>query len=129
MIKRASAFFETLTDGRYPRLYRPFGEPTLTVEERDGSQKKPDQLSRGTREQLYLALRFGAIEVATSNQERLPVIVDEVLVNFDPDRARRAAEAFTQLAQHTQVIVFTCHPWVVDLFSNAASRPQVIELD
>jgi uncharacterized protein YhaN len=41
------------------------------------------------------------------------VIVDDVLVNFDPERAARAAEAFALLAQTHQVLVFTCHPTTV----------------
>ena len=59
--------------------------------------------------------------------ERLPVVVDEVLVNFDPERARLAAEAFATLAETNQVLVFTCHPQTVDLFAEAAGA-QVIEV-
>lgn len=129
VIQRASDFFSILTGGRYPRLYRPFGEQTVTVEDGDGQMKRPDHLSRGTKEQLYLALRLGAIEEAASIHEGLPVIIDEVLVNFDPDRARRAVEAFVQLATRTQVIVFTCHPWIADLFEDVADKPPVLDLD
>jgi uncharacterized protein YhaN len=100
----------------------------VTVSDRDGSQKTPERLSRGTREQLYLALRLGVIEEAALNHERLPVVVDEVLVNFDPARARRAVEAFILLAKHTQVIVFTCHPWIADLFDDVSSKHRVIDL-
>ena len=64
-----------------------------------------------------------------ANNERLPVIVDEVLVNFDPVRARRAAEAFVKLAEQTQVMVFTCHPWIADLFEEVAGKHRVISLD
>jgi uncharacterized protein YhaN len=129
VIQRASEFFSHMTDGRYPRLYQPVGESTVTVEDSDGATKKPEELSRATKEQVYLALRLGAIEEVISNQEGLPVIIDEVLVNFDPERARRAVEAFVQLAKHTQVIVFTCHPWIAELFESVAGKPPVIALD
>ncbi len=129
VIQHASEFFRTITGGRYERLFQPLGESTLTVVDHDGSQKTPEELSRGTREQLYLALRFGAVTEATRHTERLPVIVDEVLVNFDPDRALRAAEGFAQLAQETQVIVFTCHPWVAEVFQEAQPNLQTISLD
>ena len=64
---------------------------------------------------------------------RLPVIVDEVLVNFDPDRALRAAAAFVELSKTNQVLVFTCHPTVVGFFRRAAlesgvQAPEVIEI-
>jgi len=129
VIQRAEGYFSLLTGDRYRRLYRPYGESTVTVEDRNGAIKTPEQLSRGAREQVYLALRLGAIEEAAGTNEPLPVIIDEVLVNFDPERARRAVETFAELATHTQVIVFTCHPWVADLFKYVAGNPPVITLD
>ena len=131
VIKRASSYFATLTGGRYQRVFRPVGEgqSSFTVVDRDESTKTPGQLSRGTKEQLYLALRLGAIEEAAATHESLPVIVDEVLVNFDPERASRAAEAFVDLANRTQVIVFTCHPWIADLFADVVGGVPIIALD
>ena len=57
------------------------------------------------------------------------MIVDEILVNFDPERAQRAAEGFAELSQTNQILVFTCHPSIRDLFTAAASNTQVIEID
>jgi len=91
--------------------------------------KKPNQLSRGTKDQLYLSLRFGLIQSLESYGERLPVIVDEALVNCDPDRARVAVEAFAELARTNQVLVMTCHPWMRDLFEEVSPNTKVIELD
>ena len=78
-------------------------------------------MSRGTREQLYLALRFGLILEFGEHAERLPVVVDEALINFDPERARYAAEAFARLAETHQVLVFTCHHFIVDLFESVGA--------
>ena len=86
-------------------------------------------MSRGTREQLYLSLRFGLIREFGERTERLPVVVDEVLVNFDPKRAGHAARAFAELANTNQVLVFTCHPETVALFTDVASETQVIQID
>ena len=90
-------------------------------------------MSRGTREQLFLTLRFGLVRDVGQRAERLPVIVDEALVNFDPVRGLRAAGAFMDLAQTNQVLVFTCHPQIVDQFVDAASErgaqpPEIIEI-
>jgi uncharacterized protein YhaN len=128
VIQRAQKFFANVTDGRYENVFAPPGEQTVTVVERSGGHKQPDQLSRGTREQLYLALRFGLIREFGEHTESLPVIVDEVLVNFDPDRAQRAAEAFAELSQTNQVLVFTCHPSTIEAFTSAQPATQVIEL-
>ncbi|MDP6454984.1 MAG: hypothetical protein QF898_16895 [SAR202 cluster bacterium] len=54
--------------------------------------------------------------------------MDEVLVNFDPLRQRRAAEAFVSLSETNQVLVFTCHPQMVRLFTDIAPDAQVINL-
>lgn len=128
VIRHASDFFSRITGGRYRRLYVPMGERSVTVEDHDGAMKVTQQLSRGTREQLYLALRFGLVREFGEHVERLPVVVDEALVNFDPERARLAAECFAQLSETNQVLVFTCHPAMMDLFANMPGT-QVIDVD
>ena len=127
VVQHAQEFFSRVTGQRYNRLFAPIGEQTITVIDATGGSKQPTELSRGTREQLYLALRFGLIREFGEHAERLPVVVDEALVNFDPARARLAAEAFGQLAETNQVLVFTCHPATADMFAEAAGA-QVVDL-
>ena len=127
VIRYAQDFFSGVTGQRYSRLYSPIGEQTVTVTDSTGASKQPGELSRGTREQLYLALRFGLIREFGEHAERLPVVVDEVLVNFDPERARLAAEAFGQLAETNQVLVFTCHPSTAEMFADATGA-QVVDI-
>ena len=128
VVQHARDFFAHITGQRYNRLYVPMGERTITVEDHTGARKLPRQLSRGTREQLYLALRFGLVREFGEHAEHLPVMVDEVLVNFDPERAQLAAECFAQISKTNQVIVFTCHPDMVDLFANMPGT-QVVDVD
>ena len=125
VIRHAQEFFSGVTGQRYQRLYAPIGEQSITVIDESGVGKQPAELSRGTREQLYLALRFGLIREFGEHAERLPVVVDEALVNFDPGRARLAAEAFGHLAETNQVLVFTCHPATADMFAEAAGAEVV----
>ena len=127
VVRHAEKFFTQITDGRYRQVYAPLGEQTITVTDADGQTKQPSELSRGTREQLFLSLRFGLIRELGHRTEPLPVVVDEVLVNFDPERALRAAVAFTELSHTNQVLVFTCHPTVVELFRDAASEAGIEE--
>ncbi len=122
VVRHAQKVFAAITEGRYRQVYAPLGEQTITVMDADGRRKQPSELSRGTREQLFLALRFGLIRDLGQRTEPLPVIVDEVLVNFDPARALRAAVAFTELSDTNQVLVFTCHPTVVKMFCDASSE-------
>ena len=72
-------------------------------------------------------MRFGLILELGQRAERLPVIVDEALVNFDPTRVTNAAESFIDLSETNQVLVFTCHPQIVDWFRNAATQRGVDE--
>jgi uncharacterized protein YhaN len=128
VIKNAQAFFRMVTGGRYQGLTAPLGTQTVSVIKRDGTEKR-EPLSRGTQEQLYLALRFGLIRQFGEKETCLPVVVDEVLVNFDPVRARHAAEAFVELSRTNQVLVFTCHPSTVELFTSVEPEAQVIDID
>lgn len=122
VVRNAEVFFKNITGGRYDRVIAPLGENLIQVSEANGLTKEPNALSRGTREQLFLSLRFGLVQELGQRTEPLPVIVDEVLVNFDPERALRAAKAFVQLSSTNQVLVFTCHPIVVEHFQAAAKE-------
>ena len=128
MVQHAQDFFSHITGQRYARLFVPLGERTVTVMDGSGGARRPHELSRGTREQLYLALRFGLVREFGEHAERLPVVVDEVLVNFDPERARLAAQSFAALSETNQVLVFTCHPGTAGMFEEAAGA-QVIEVE
>ena len=122
VIRHAREFFSEVTGQRYTSLYAPIGEKTITVTEDSGRNKQPSELSRGTREQLYLALRFGLIREFGEHAERLPVVVDEALVNFDPERASLAASAFLELSKTNQVLVFTCHPTITEQFEKVGAQ-------
>ena len=127
VIRHAQDFFAEVTGQHYRRLFAPIGEQTITVTDANDTARQPDQLSRGTREQLYLALRFGLIREFGEHAAPLPVVVDDALVNFDPDRAELAARAFAQLSQTNQVLVFTCHPNIAQMFADTAGA-QVMEI-
>jgi uncharacterized protein YhaN len=122
VIRAATAHFERITGGRYTRIVAAPGEADVRVESEAGEARATDELSRGTAEQLYLALRFGLIEEFAQHAEPLPVVMDDILVNFDADRAARAAAAIRDLAERHQVLYFTCHPWIADLLDADGAR-------
>ncbi len=116
VIHDAGLFFQSITGGQYEKIIAPIGENTIDVITRDGRRKQPEELSRGTAEQLYLAIRFGYISNFTVNGEKLPVIMDDILVNFDPGRASQTAKTILKLSETHQVLFFTCHPETVGIF-------------
>jgi uncharacterized protein YhaN len=115
VLRAAEAHFSRFTGGRYARIVAPPGDAGVRVETEAGEARVTDELSRGTAEQLYLALRFGLIEEFARHAEALPVVMDDILVNFDADRAARAAAAVGDLSSRHQVIYFTCHAWTAEM--------------
>ncbi|MDQ4034305.1 MAG: AAA family ATPase [Chloroflexota bacterium] len=122
VVRAATAHFERITGGRYTRIVAPPGDASVRIETESGEGRITDELSRGTAEQLYLALRFGLIEEFARHAEALPVVMDDILVNFDADRAARAAATIRDLAERHQVLYFTCHPWTAGLLDPAGGR-------
>lgn len=72
-------------------------------------------LSLGTADQLYLALRLASLETYLANHPPIPLIVDDILIQFDDDRARAALRVLSRLSQRTQIILFTHHQHVREL--------------
>ncbi|MCV0402259.1 MAG: AAA family ATPase [Chloroflexi bacterium] len=122
VVRAAESHFARFTGGRYTRIVAPPGDASVRVETEGGEAKVTDELSRGTAEQLYLALRFGLIEEFARHAEPLPVVMDDILVNFDAERAGRAAAAIRDLATRHQVLYFTCHPWTAELLDPDGGR-------
>ncbi|MCH8162269.1 MAG: hypothetical protein IIB88_10295, partial [Chloroflexi bacterium] len=128
VIQQAQQFFSSITDGAYQRILSRPGEQAIAVEDSSGNRKETSQLSRGTAEQLYLSLRFGFIREFAAKAMPLPVIMDDILVNFDPERAAAACRALLELSTDQQVLLFTCHPATVEMMRSASSDCDVIEL-
>ena len=72
-------------------------------------------MSDGTRDQLYLALRLAGLERHLETAEPLPLVVDDLLINFDDGRASAALRLLAELSDKTQVLFFTHHARLVEL--------------
>jgi uncharacterized protein YhaN len=132
VIARASELFADVTAGRYVQLVaheddRAAHHGIEAISARD-ERIDSGSLSRGTAELLYLCLRLGLAATHAERTVRLPIILDDVLVNFDPGRAAAVARAIATLARSHQVLAFTCHPHVVEAFQIAAPGCVLIEL-
>ena len=127
VIREAQTAFAAMTGGKYETLISPLGSDDLRVRDTAGNDRGVDELSRGTREQLYLAMRLGLIEQYERNAEPLPVIMDDILVNFDDDRGPQAIQALAAFAGDRQVIVMTCHLNTLGLCRKAGATELVLE--
>ncbi|MEN8167210.1 MAG: hypothetical protein ABFR65_06995, partial [Pseudomonadota bacterium] len=133
LLKRASEQFARLTLGSFEGLMTDFtekDEPVLAGIRPDGGRVHVAGMSSGTRDQLYLALRLASLEKYMESAESMPFIVDDVLVDFDDKRSEAALSALAELAENTQVILFTHHSQVVEQARRlpAESQVQVHEL-
>ncbi len=130
IVRRARDTFEAMTGGRYPRLSTPLGSFAITVEDRENRGKEAAVLSRGTAEQLYLALRIAYIDSLRDAHPALPVLMDDVLVNFDDEgRQAAAARVIAAFSRTRQVVFFTCHERVARLFAEAAPEHALVRLE
>lgn len=72
-------------------------------------------MSDGTADQLYLALRLAAIYEYIEHSPPMPMIADDLLVNFDNERATAGLKVLAELARHTQVVFFTHHRHLLEI--------------
>jgi uncharacterized protein YhaN len=129
VVRESEHFFQTVTAGRYQTIVAPHGEERIQVIGANGSRYDLDTLSRGTAEQLYLSLRFGYIEEFGRRARPLPVVMDDILVNFDPKRVRAAISTMLELAAKNQILFFTCHPETVSLINKLDKNIPVWRLE
>jgi uncharacterized protein YhaN len=113
VLREASSFFRVMTEGRYIRVIAPLDGGDIQVERADGARLAPQLLSRGTAEQLYLSMRLALVREYANHVGPLPVVFDDIFVNFDPERSRTSLRALRELCSTHQVLLFTCHPHLV----------------
>jgi uncharacterized protein YhaN len=133
LLARAGQIFTALTQGAYLGLDSELDDtdrPVLVACRSavlGGARVRVAGLSDGTRDQLFLSLRLASIErfVEAPGQERLPLILDDVLLNFDDARSAAALLVLAELASKTQVILFTHHSRLVELARQALPAPKL----
>ena len=149
----ADRFFKRLTGGRYLSIERvkSKGKPKKsddaddftfnngenvgfrTLRAGDNEYRYPNQLSQGTREQLYLALRLALVDeyCGALGREPLPILADDVLVQFDDERARNALNLFKEIAgadESRQFILMTHHESTRRCFSDIVGEEAIVDL-
>ncbi len=129
VLRHASEVLLPMTGGRYPRVVQGESEHDLRVIDALGRAHAPEELSRGTAEQLYFAVRLGLAVEFGERAVRLPLVLDEVLVNFDPTRTDAAVRALAAVSQKHQVFLFTCHPEIVACCRTVQPGCRVIRLE
>lgn len=126
-LREASTFLKQLTDGKYVRVWTPLGKNALRIDNERGQSLPLEVLSRGTREAVFISLRLSLAAAYSRRGVTLPLVLDDVLVNFDSARATHAAKVLRDFAAlGHQVIMFTCHEHIMRMFHSIDVQVRVL---
>lgn len=118
-LREASIYMAKLTSGKYKRIWTPLANDILLVDTEDDKSLPVEVLSRGTREQLFVSLRLALVAAFARRGIHLPMILDDVFVNFDAGRTKIAVSVLREFAREGhQLLVFTCHEHVWRMFAD-----------
>ena len=112
ILQRAEQFFARLTLGRYTRLraeYDGDGASIRCLRGDESLQVRDKVMSDGTLDQLYLSLRLASIEQHLALQEPMPLVLDDIFIHFDDERAKAGLEVLAEVSTKTQVLLLTHH--------------------
>ncbi len=127
MMTRASAAFQTISRGNYSGLVSQPGKDgeTLIALLAAGGSKSAHELSKGTRFQLYLALRVAGYHEFLRAHSPVPFVADDIMETFDDFRAEEAFRLFADMAGAGQVIYLTHHRHLCDIAKKVCPDAQI----
>ncbi len=128
VLSRAKALFARMTLGRFTDArVESFQDGDELVGVRDGGELvRMNQMSDGTADQLFLAVRLASLESYIRHHEPLPFVVDDILIQFDDHRAKATLEVLAELSRETQVIFFTHHRHLLELVEGVTAGDVVM---
>lgn len=106
--KRAGELFAQLTDGKYDQVSLTREFDALAAQKDDVTPRNLLYLSKGTADQLYLAVRLAVCDLILNGDDPAPLILDDALVNFDDERLALALKLLQSLSAQRQILLFTC---------------------
>lgn len=121
-------YISKITNGKYSDL-RVDNKLILKTQEPEISNIVPViQLSGGTIDQMYLALRFAMSDLISQKEESLPLIMDEAFAQFDDMRIEESMKLLDSISKSRQIIMFTCKNREVDIAREICSDINIINL-
>lgn len=117
-----SHIFSEMTNGKYEKVWVEEGmKISLYTENKKISM---NQVSQGTLEQLYLALRLAAVRILY--EEEYPVVLDDAFVYYDDVRLRQTLKWLSGYAN--QILIFTCQKREEEILKELGISYHKIEL-
>lgn len=129
VLAQASEYIGPMTGGCYTRVVAPVGAAQMLEVEEPGGRRVPARaLSRGAAAQLYLSVRLALARHLGRVLTPMPVILDDVMVDFDAERLRGALRVLDQAAEEQQVLLFTCHQHILSAVREEAPGFSLVQL-
>lgn len=124
VVALAGDYFRLMTGGRFVRLLVDADSevPLLLAQPAQGQPMDISALSEGTADQLYLALRLAALQVQRKPDRMMPLVLDDVFMTADDERAAHMFRALEKFSATSQVLVFTHHHHLLDIASRAVAE-------
>ena len=120
----ASAYLARLTGEHYSSVTLNQDMEGSALQDGDVLPHSALYLSRGTVDQLYLAVRLAVCKLCLP--ELPPIVLDDAFTAFDDERLKLALDLVTELAQNQQIILFSCQKREGELL---AGNPDVTRLE
>ena len=117
---------ENITAGRYNTVYVSDQEG-IRAQSADGREVAMDQLSAGTGDQIYFAVRLGMIDLL-SPKVKLPLILDDAFARYDDERLGKILRLLRQEAKNRQILILTCQKREKELLTAMRAAFQYNEL-
>ena len=128
VLRQASCYIGPMTSGVYEKVIAPVGRAdALEVETPDRTRVAAGSLSRGAASQLYLAVRLALARQFQGTG--LPVLLDDILVDFDPDRLNGAVQVLGEFGRDRQIILLTCHDHILAALDETLEDFSLIHLE
>lgn len=106
--RRAGELLGRLTGGVYDQVSLNRELDALAARQGDVMPRRLLTLSKGTADQLYLAVRLAVCDLVLDGEDPAPLVLDDALVNFDDERMKLALELLRELSARRQILLFTC---------------------
>jgi uncharacterized protein YhaN len=118
LLEKSGQLFKAITRGAFSGLSAEFhadDTPVLVGVRPNQTKVSVEGMSDGSRDQLYLALRLAALDQHLDQHEPMPLILDDLLITFDDERATAILPQLEVLARRTQIFLFTHHQHLAEL--------------
>lgn len=116
--EKAGEYLSRLTGGTYSTIHvdRSFSVDVAS----DGNYgfHPADYFSGGTVDQIYLALRLAIADLVQPKTDKMPLLLDDAFVQYDDKRAKAALVLLRELSADRQIVLFTCHGRMKDLYAD-----------